>query len=153
MRRSGRTADGLALGGPVVGSEAQATAAVRTALEAHEARIGAALVRCSRDIADSSLRLAAELEAAKRLIPPPTIQPPAAPPLEVPAAQPVPQSRPLPRWIRTRELVTEVLGVSRGTLWRWRTDPAFGFPRPLRVGGTVFYDTAEVLAWLGRHKT
>ena len=47
--------------------------------------------------------------------------------------------------IRQRDLLDR-LGISRSTLWVWRSQNAF--PEPVRIGGAAFYDTRAVAAWI-----
>ncbi|WP_370275110.1 helix-turn-helix transcriptional regulator [Pararhodobacter marinus] len=39
-------------------------------------------------------------------------------------------------------------GISDMTLWRWLSDQALNFPRPIYLGRRRYWREAEVLAWL-----
>ncbi len=45
--------------------------------------------------------------------------------------------------------VRELCGnISDMTLWRWLSDPALEFPRPVRIQRRRFWREAELLSWL-----
>jgi predicted DNA-binding transcriptional regulator AlpA len=54
-------------------------------------------------------------------------------------------------WLRSAELA-QFLNVSRMTVWRFRNDPALGFPKPAHIGGIVFFERAAIEAWLRLHR-
>ena len=48
--------------------------------------------------------------------------------------------------------ISEVLGVSRNTIWRWLQDVEVGFPRPIRLGSkgskAIGWRRSEFFEWL-----
>jgi predicted DNA-binding transcriptional regulator AlpA len=44
------------------------------------------------------------------------------------------------------------LGVSNVTLWRWRHDELFGFPKGKLINRRVYFPWHEVAAWLERQQ-
>ena len=50
----------------------------------------------------------------------------------------------------TQEELTEMLGVRRETLWRWRRDGRG--PVWIKLVGHIRYDRADVMAWLDDQK-
>jgi len=42
------------------------------------------------------------------------------------------------------------LGISAVTLWRWRHDPAVGFPVPKIINGRLYFPSAAVATWLAK---
>lgn len=39
-------------------------------------------------------------------------------------------------------------GISDMTLWRWRRDPAIGFPSPIIISGRNYWRRSEIRRWL-----
>ncbi len=48
--------------------------------------------------------------------------------------------------------LSERLGVSDVTLWRWRHDERSGFPKGRRINRRVYFPWQEVAAWLDRQQ-
>jgi predicted DNA-binding transcriptional regulator AlpA len=48
--------------------------------------------------------------------------------------------------------LSEKLGVSSVTLWRWRHDERSGFPKGRRINRRVYFPWQEVAAWLERQQ-
>lgn len=46
------------------------------------------------------------------------------------------------------EDVLSLVPVGQSTLYKLMNDPAEAFPRPLNIGRRVFWQTAEIEAWL-----
>jgi predicted DNA-binding transcriptional regulator AlpA len=51
------------------------------------------------------------------------------------------------RWARNFELA-KYLNISEMTLWRWKHDPAYDFPRATKIDRMEFNDLDKVDAWL-----
>lgn len=44
--------------------------------------------------------------------------------------------------------LTEMLGVSRPTIYRWVKDPAMNFPAPVNIGRRIGWRKKEIEGWL-----
>ncbi|EMP4113325.1 AlpA family phage regulatory protein [Vibrio alginolyticus] len=53
--------------------------------------------------------------------------------------------------LRSAQL-SELLGISQTTLWRWRKDPTIQFPTPIALGPRVVaWKFMDIEAWLNNH--
>jgi predicted DNA-binding transcriptional regulator AlpA len=48
--------------------------------------------------------------------------------------------------------LSERLGISTVTLWRWRHDEHLGFPKGRRINQRIYFPLDEVAAWLERQQ-
>jgi excisionase family DNA binding protein len=53
----------------------------------------------------------------------------------------------------TASELAALLHVSGETLRRWRADPRYGFPAPVRIGRRLLFKATEVEAYLERHRS
>ena len=60
-----------------------------------------------------------------------------APPVDAPQAEAL---------LLTADAVAKLLSVSRLSVWRWRS--AGKLPQPIKVGRTVRWRRAEIIAWI-----
>ena len=51
------------------------------------------------------------------------------------------------RLLRAQAVRRRYGDISRMTLYRWRTDPEVGFPTPIVINGTFFWDEAALDAF------
>ncbi len=61
-----------------------------------------------------------------------------------------PSTNPPRRWVRNGELA-RYLGVSKMTLWRFKTEQSFKFPPASVINNLEFNDLEQVDAWMESH--
>jgi hypothetical protein len=59
--------------------------------------------------------------------------------------------RPAARWLRNKELAS-YFGVSVMTLWRWKNNPALGFPAAAIINGIEHNDRLECDGWMKKRR-
>jgi len=49
-----------------------------------------------------------------------------------------------PIYLTAKQVRERFAGISEMTLHRWRHNPAYGFPQPIKIGGRLFFKLSEI---------